>query len=124
MLLESSSRSVLFSFPNQMSHNLALMRMLAMFKQVHTLPSAKGKTSLMDRYAQRNISKYGSDVCGHVIGSFLGVLDPGGSFWNQTFEKGVQVTQDIWIRIFLDRQAGRSVTTKERQQTGLNGCVL
>src|ERR1700728_3926171 len=100
------------SFPNKMQGNLSPMRRTPMLEKVNTLPSSQGELSLHDRNRQLHTDEGRADMCGHVVGAFVGVPISAGGLPRQAGEKCLESGAKLPRRGLLYEQAGGGVPAK------------
>lgn len=83
-----------------------------MLEEKDTLPGAEGHFSVDDRDHFAGASKSHANVTGHVIGTFVGVSEPGSVFGHEAFEKFFEIMTGFGIGIFHDDKAGTGVRDK------------
>ena len=77
-----------------------------MLEKENSLPGAECHPAVHDRNDFAGPRESHSDVTWHVVGTFLGVDEPRGGFWDEFFEKHLQVTAGTGIGVFHDDEAG------------------
>ena len=108
------------SATREMRGNLAEMWAPAMLEEIDALPGAQCQCAVLHGDAERHRHHRGFDMGGHVIETFVGVGQIGhrriGRWRDQAVEEIAQVGLHFGIGIFLNEQAGRRVTHKQREQ--------
>lgn len=83
-----------------------------MLEEKDTLPGAEGHFSVDDWDHFAGSGERHANVTGHVIGTFVGVSEPGSVFGHEAFEKFFEVMTGFRVGIFHDDEAGTSVCNK------------
>ena len=95
------------------------MAMVTVLPKVNALPGAQHKVSVGDRDLLGGMSQHAANMGRHVIGA-LGAVDIVATFGHKLGKEGLQIRQNIRIRIFLDDETGGSVAKEEIAQTALD----
>ena len=86
--------------------------------QIDPLPDAERTLSVTDRQGQVVSGQNGSDVGGHIIGSFIGVIEYRVTVRNQSRHIVVEVAANIRICILAQYQRGAGVLQEHMAQAG------
>jgi hypothetical protein len=103
-----------------MQGNLSLMRRTPMLEQVNTLPSSQRELPLHNGNRQLHTDEGRADMCGHVVGAFVGVPISAGVLRRQAVEKCLEIGANIPGGVLLYEQSGRGVPAKQGQKPGLD----
>ena len=77
------------------------MIVVAVFPEVHTLPSAKGNSALRDGYGEVYGGEGGPHVCGHVVGALIIMLKHWVAVGADARHETFQITPHAGVGIFL-----------------------
>lgn len=103
-----------------MKYELARVRGPPMLEQIDALPSAERELAVHDRNTQMRLRQRGSDMRGHVVGTFGGMFVYR-RFRRDPLEIGFQVPANRRVGILLDEERRRGVPAKDGHQSGLAG---
>ena len=93
-----------------------------MLPEVHGLPGAQQQLSSTDAQAEGLAGECCSDMGRHVIRSFV-VMEIAAVFWNGIRHPCIQVLQNPWISVLVDREACARVQAREVQYALVKACV-
>ena len=80
-----------------------------MFKNKNALPRSESHFASEDWDGLAGPGQRHADVTWHVVGTFIGVLEPWSIFWNKFFKKSFQIPPRTRIGIFHQQQTCRGV---------------
>lgn len=80
-----------------------------MLKKKNSLPGAQTHAAIDNGDHFACAGEGHADVAGHVVGTFVGMDEPGSIFGNQAFEKFLQITAGTGIRVLHDDETGTRV---------------
>jgi hypothetical protein len=98
------------------------MRRGTVLEQINALPRSERHSSRKHRNRQLSLCQGSANVRRHVVGTFDGVAIPRIVFPHETLEKIGQIADYVRIGVLLNRQRGRCVLDKHRQQAGFDTC--
>lgn len=88
-----------------------------MFPQKDPLPGSQCEVPIDNWNPERGAGQRRLDMRGHVIGTFRGVSVERVVLGYQSFEPVLEVRSGGWVRVLLDRQAGRGVPNEDGTET-------